>query len=251
MRIQEAQTELSAAMAVPTARGTRDIGFGSLVLLTALLCFAPVAVLGSAFGWPASLSAPAGEQLGAIAGNPAALRLGYGLYLLYSLLIAPVMVGLAARSFGNLTRPLPALVTLFAGLSVLARAIGIERWLSVMPMLAARYGNGDPATRVQTELLFDAITRYGGGIGELLGVSLFMAVSLGLLCIGALREGAMPKPLAWGGLIACMLLLAQALPSLGFAIPVPIAVAVTALTVWMFAAGAWCLRPLSPSPNPR
>ncbi|WP_341677680.1 DUF4386 family protein [Niveibacterium sp. SC-1] len=242
MVTQEVSTELSAAVPAPAAHRSRDTGFGFLVLLTALLAFAPVAVLGSAFGWPASLSAPAGVQMSAIAGNPAALRLGYGLYLLYSLLIAPVMMGLAARTFGGLTRTLPALVSGFALLSVLARAIGIERWLSVMPLLAERYVGGDAATRVQTELLFDAITRYGGGIGELLGVSLLMAVSLALLCVGGLGRGAMPRLLAWGGLFASLLLFAQALPAFGIAAVVPISAAVSVLTLWMLGAAAWCLR---------
>ena len=152
---------------------------GALLIFTALLSFAPLAVLGSAFGWPASLSAPAAEQLAAIHANPGALRLGYGLYLLYSILMAPVMIGLASCVLGSVAPVRSAVVSGFATLSTLARAIGIARWLTVMPALASAHAAADAPTRAQIELLFDAVTKYGGGIGELLGVGLFMSLSLG------------------------------------------------------------------------
>lgn len=216
-------------------------GLGALLIAEGLLAFAPVIVLGRAIGWPASLGKPAAEQLAAIAAVPDAVALGYALYLLYSLLVAPLMIGLAARSLGGLQRPLAATVAMFAGLSALARAIGILRWLTVLPALAARHAGADPAARLQIELLFDALTTYGGGIGEVLGVSLLMAIALGLLCLGALRSGSLPRALAGFGFVSALLLFGLALPTLGLPIAPPTALAVTALSLWMLAAGGWLM----------
>jgi hypothetical protein len=229
-----------AAASTPAASGGR--GLGLLLITDALLSFAPLVVLGAAIGWPASLGRPAAEQLVAIHAHAGAVQLGYGLYLLYSLLVAPVMIGLAARAFGGLGRALPATVAAFAALSVLARAIGILRWLTVMPALAAAHSTAPPATQAQIEMLFDALTRYGGGIGELLGVSLFMALSLGLLCAGAWYRGGLPRWLAGFGMLSALALAALALPAFGGPAVMPVAAAVTTLTLWMLAAGVWCLR---------
>jgi hypothetical protein len=227
------------AQARPAASGR---GLGLLLIAEAVLSFAPVAVLGAAIGWPASLDKPVGEQLTAIAAHADMVALGYGLYLLYSILVAPVMIGLAARAFGDLQRPLAATVAAFAALSALARAIGILRWLTVMPALAAAHAAADPATRTQIELVAMAVNEYGGGIGEVLGVSLFMALSLGALCVAALLRGGLPKWLAATGLVSALMLAALALPALRIDLQMPVAAAVSMLSLWMLCAGAWLLR---------
>ncbi|MCM0607672.1 MAG: DUF4386 domain-containing protein [Ideonella sp. WA131b] len=217
-------------------------GLGALLIADALLSFAPVVILGAAIGWPASLDKPAAEQLAAIHANAGMVTLGYGVYLLYSILVAPVMIGLAAKVFGGLQHPVAATVAAFGALSALARAIGILRWLTVMPALAAAHAAADPSTRGQIELVFTAVTTYGGGIGEVLGVALFMALSLGTLCVAALRSGGMPRWLAGLGLASTALLAGLLLPVFGAADIVPVAAAVSLLSVWMLAAGVWALR---------
>ncbi len=217
-------------------------GLGALLIADALLSFAPLAILGPAIGWPASLGRPAAEQLAAIHANAGMVALGYGVYLLYSILVAPVMIGLAAKVFGGLQRPVAATVAAFGALSALARAIGILRWLTVMPALATAHAAADPATRGQIELVFTAVTAYGGGIGEVLGVALFMALALGTLCVAALRSGGMPRGLAGLGLASTALLAGLLLPVFGAAGVVPVAAAVSLLSVWMLAAGVWALR---------
>lgn len=214
-----------------------SIGLGVLLIAVALLSFAPVAILGPAIGWPASLRNPAAQQLAAIAAQPAGVAFGYAVYLLYSILIAPVMIGLAARTFGGLNQPLAVAVVVFGALSALARTIGILRWLTVMPRLATAHATADPALRSQIEWLFTGLTEYGGGIGEVLGVSLFMAAS-----VGALLRGGLPRWLAALGLVSALLLAGLALPALRGPELVPVAAAVSLLSVWMLAAGAWMLR---------
>jgi hypothetical protein len=215
---------------------------GALLIAEALLAFAPLAILAPTIGWPASLDAPAAEQMANLVREPQAVTLGYTVYLLYSILVAPVMVLLAHRIFGSLAHPAAATVAAFAALSALSRSIGILRWLTVMPMLAAMHQGADPATRAATEQLFLALTTYGGGIGEVLGVSLFMAVAVATLSIAGARLGGMPRGLAASGVVVAILLAGLALPSLGVPLEVPVAVAVTLLSLWMLALGVWCLR---------
>ena len=210
---------------------------GGLFIATGLLAFAPIAVLGPAIGWPASLRAPAAQQLAAIGSAPDAVALGYGVYLLYSLLVLPVMVMLALRVFGSLARPIAAMVVALAALSVLARSIGILRWLTVMPALAKQHAGAEPGQQQIIETVFSALTSYGGGIGETLGVSLFMGLALGLAMVAAMLNKTLPFWLAASGLVSALLLLGLALPALGVAVQIPIALAGSLLSVWMLAAG--------------
>lgn len=221
-----------------TSREGRSIGLGLLLIIEALLAFVPLIVLGPAIGWPASLTAPAAQQLAAIGAAPAAVIQGYGAYLLYSLLIAPVMVWMAARSLGDLRNPLAATVVVFAALSTLARAIGILRWLTVMPVLSRAHAAAAPADKAAIEQLFTALTVYGGGIGEILGVSLLMAIALGLLCAGAWVRQGMPAWLAALGVLTAVSLAGLSAPMLELPFRVPSAVAVSLLSLWMLLAGA-------------
>ncbi len=234
----------SGSSASHTPAHSRTLGVS--LIFVALLSFAPVAILGPDIGWPASLRNPAAQQLSAIAANADAVAWGYGVYLLYSVLIAPVMVMLVGRVFGGFHRPVAVCVAVFAGLSALARCIGISRWLTVMPELAQAHakadGAADPAGRAMLEMVFNAVHSYGGGIGEILGVGLFMGLAVGSLSVAAWREGGMPKWLAGLGLVSAALLASMLLPSLNVAVKVPVAIVVTVLTVWMAAAGVWTLR---------
>jgi hypothetical protein len=216
----------------------RARALGALLVADGLLALAPLAILGPAIGWPASLDKPAADQLAAIAAAPGAVTAGYGVYLLYSVLVAPVMIALAARLRGGLASPLGATVAVFAALSVLARSIGILRWLTVMPGLAAAHAaTADPARRAEIELVFESLTTYGGGIGEVLGVSLFMALAVGTLAVGALRGGGLPRWLSVFGLVAAVALGLLALPVFGGPDVMPVAAAVSLLSAWMIAAG--------------
>ena len=217
---------------------------GALLIAAAVLSFLPIAILGPAIGWPASLRSPAAQQLAAIAGAPTAVALGYSVYLLYSVLVLPVMTLLAWRCSGSLGRPLAVMVVAFAAMSVLARSIGILRWLTAMPAMAQQHAAADAAGKQVLEAIFTTITTYGGGIGELLGVSLFMSLSLGLAMLAAWTGRTLPRWLAAFGMASALLLFALLLPTMGIAVQVPIAVAVTGLAVWMVVAGVVvCFKP--------
>lgn len=224
-----------AGHAAGTVRNARLLG--GLFVAEALLSLAPVVVLGAAIGWPASLDAPAAQQLAGVADAPDALRLGYGLYLLYSIAVAPLLIWLAARTWGGLAHPAAATVAVFAGLSALARAVGILRWLTVMPVLATAHAAADPGARAGIELVFTAVHAWGGGIGELLGVSLFMAVAMAVLALGQWRRRCLPRPVSGLGLLAALALALLALPLVGAPELMPVALAVSLLSLWMLATG--------------
>ncbi|MCP2271069.1 protein of unknown function (DUF4386) [Actinokineospora diospyrosa] len=156
-----------------------------LLLVEGLLLFVPLVVLGAAVDWPASLGEPAATVLPQVAENETALRLGYVLYLAYSALFLPVALWTTAtlapdRQDSRLAR----LGMAFAALSTLARCVGIVRWLTTMPDLAQDWQSG--VHREAVEVQYDALNSFAGGVGELLGVSLFAAGWL--LCLAKIAD---------------------------------------------------------------
>jgi hypothetical protein len=232
-------TPTHAPPAPPPAEADPGRGTAALLLLTGCLALAPLPVLGPAIGWPTSLGASAEAQLLGIARAPQAVAAGYGLYLLYSVLVLPALALAAHRLLGARAPGLVLLVTAFAALSTLARCIGILRWLTVMPELAQAHAGADAAQRQQLELVFNALQAYGGGVGELLGVSLFAGVALLLLVAGAAWRAVLPGWLSVLGALAVLAQLALMLPPLGLPLDPPVAAAVTSLSLWMWALAAW------------
>ncbi len=243
-------TSIHAAIG-PTARRYS----GALLIAEGVLAFMPLAILAPAIGWPASLGEPAAVQLTAIAAEADAVRLGYSVYLLYSLLILPAMAVLAHHTLrgpgARAPMSLIAVVISFAAASALARCIGILRWLTVMPLLAADYATADAAQRPGIERLFGALSEYGGAIGEVLGVSLFMAAAMLALLVPVWRSRSMPRIFSGSGIIVALSLAALSLPIFGSPELMPIAVAVTALSVWQLVVGTWMIavRPAIQSNN--
>ncbi|MEU4804228.1 DUF4386 family protein [Actinosynnema sp. NPDC023587] len=156
-----------------------------LLLVEGLLLFAPAVVLGAAVGWPASLGEPAATVLPQVAENEVALRFGYVLYLAYSALFLPVALWATATfAPGRQDSRVVRLGLAFAALSTAARCIGIVRWLTTMPDLAHDWQAG--VHRDAIEVQYDALNSFAGGVGELLGVSLFAAGWL--LCLAKVAD---------------------------------------------------------------
>jgi hypothetical protein len=59
---------------------------GWLLIAESLLIFVPLSVLGSAINWPKSLSDPADKILPLLVEHASAVRFGYLVYLVYSIL---------------------------------------------------------------------------------------------------------------------------------------------------------------------
>jgi hypothetical protein len=220
---------------------------GALVLAESLLIFVPMAVLGAAIDWPASLDEPAATLLPKLHAQAAAVQAGYSAYLLYSLLILPVAVVLL-RWAGIAASSAAGVATLaLATASVAFRAVGILRWLTVMPALAAAHAGAGAAERATIEQLFSGLNVYGGALGELLGVSLFTAAWISVALSAAWHQAAFPRWLAVFGFLAGAALLAIWLPVYGVDPPGLITLTVSVFQFWLMALGLRMLLGRTPA----
>ncbi|MED7951121.1 MULTISPECIES: DUF4386 family protein [unclassified Streptomyces] len=181
-----------------------------LLAVEGLLLIVPIVVLGAAIGWPASLDDPAAIALPRLLENEGAVRAGYAVYLVYSVLFLPVAVWTGRALTGGTESLLTRLAVGFAVASTLARTIGISRWLLAMPGLAETYGAAsDAAAREAVAVQYQVLNDFGGGVGEVLGVSLFAVGWLVCASVAALRARTAPR---W-------LLIAALLTAAGLALP--------------------------------
>lgn len=213
---------------------------GGLSLVQGLLFFIPLLVLGAAIGWPGTLDDPPTVLLPAIAEQATAVRLGYLAYLAYSILFGAAVIALLPLVEDHLSPTAVRIAAGFAIASVVARCIGIVRWLAPMPALADAYVDADPGTRTAIETVYLGLNAYGGTIGEALGVGLFAAISLAALGVGLLRSPT-PRVLAVGALVAAAALAVSAADLAGVDLGAFLSVAVTIVQVWFLAIGGWLL----------
>lgn len=230
---------------IPSRRSTAPSRLPYLVaafvlLLQGFSIFAPMAVLGGAIQWPDSLDYAPARMLPLLLEQLDAVRLGYGLYLGYSLLFlvtGVLTVRLAARP-----GPLGILGLIAIGaasVSTLARAIGIIRWLTGSTVLAEAYSvqGLSPDARAAIEAMQAAMNAWGGAIGETLGVAAFAAIWAISVSLIILRDRQLP---AWAGLTGLVAGVVVALPGLelfGVAPPVSIVLSTTGIQLWFMALG--------------
>ena len=215
------------------------------LIIEFLLIFVPLIILGAAINWPASLGEPASVNLPLILDQYAAMMVGYSVYLAYSLLFWP-MAYLTGRAIviGHSSNTVFRVASGFAALSTLARALGIVRWLFAMPVLARLYTN-PAATETMKEsisMVYEILNAYAGGIGELLGVSLFASIWLVLICILVLRSSEWPNWLGYFGFIVAALLLLNLLEMIEIDMGAMITVSQTLQHFWMLATAIVFLR---------
>jgi hypothetical protein len=168
----------------------------ALLVLQPLLFAVPLAVLGGAIGWPASLRLPPGEALPLIHANAGAVQLGYWAYLLVSAAMVPLAYATKAwcAARGQAGWRYEALAFAGAAAGVL-KMLGIVRWLAAMPALAAHYAVADGPTQATLAVVYSALNAYAGAVGELLGVQLasglwFAGTGAALMAAGLRWTGA-------------------------------------------------------------
>ena len=234
-----AQPDLSGCCNRTPSRSLLLAG-GLVLLVQGFSIFAPMVVLGGAIQWPDSLDLPPARMLPLLREQLEGVQLGYGLYLGYSLLFlvtGVLTIRLVARPgpFGAL-----ALIAIgAAGVSALARAIGILRWLTGSVALAeAHAAPGLSAEgRAAIETMQAAINAWGGAIGETLGVAAFAAIWAIATSLVILRDRQLPAWAGVTGLAAGVLVALPALELFGIAPPVSIVVSTTGLQLWFMALG--------------
>ncbi len=151
----------------------------------------PFAILGATFDYPDVLRRPAGEVLDLFARGGAPLILTWHAFALSALALAPLAFALTLTRKRVAEAPGLAIGAAIAGaLSALAQAIGLWRWVFVVPGLARTHVDAASSEEVKraAERTFDLINQYGGvAIGEHLG-QLLLAIFVVLLGALQLRE---------------------------------------------------------------
>ena len=190
----------------------------ALLLIQFVTMWGAFFILAPAINWPASLDEPPAVILPLILDQSGAVFAGYLSYLIHALALIPLAILLrdALRLDGAMGR---AVVTLGV-LAGFAKALGIVRWLFLMPGLAAAYTDpaATPATKDAIAVVYEAFNAYAGGVGELLGVGLFAGIWTIVISVAVLRQGW--TVIGYAGLGAAVLLLSTLLSVAGIESPV-------------------------------
>ncbi|GAA3443521.1 DUF4386 family protein [Planomonospora venezuelensis] len=212
---------------------------GLLTVAVSLLIFVPLTVLGAAIGWPASLGDPAETALPRLLENELPTRLGYLVYLAYSVAFLPAAVGVSLwRRQGPVTVAVWIAVGAAAA-SALARTVGITRWLSTAFPLAEQWRrNPSQATREAIAVQFGTLNDFGGAIGEILGVSVFAALWLAATIAGP----GLPRWARRAGVPVVVLVAAPAVELAGVDSGALVSLSSASITLWLAAVGVAMAR---------
>lgn len=220
------------AAPVPLARRQLALGLALLAFLVAATL--PYAWLIEHFGYDDILREPTPVILANFQAGGAPLVLAWFAFAMSSLLFLPVALGFD-RLFLALRLPGHGAVLLGAA-SALVQAIGLLRWVLVVPALASTYADPDAsaATRAAVLVVFDTVHRLGGVLlGELVG-QLLLAGWTGMVSWQLLRSGLVPRWLAAGGALTLPLWLLGQTEVLHVVVP-----AIPAIEVIPLAFMAW------------
>ncbi len=145
----------------------------------------PYANLVAIYDYPDILRRPAAEALARFADGGAALILTWHAFAWTALLLVPLSIGLALTPANRATSERLAIAAAITGaLSGVAQAIGLWRWVFVIPGLARRHTEGTADAKTAAEGAFDILNSWGGvAIGEHLGQWLLVFFVLALSAI--------------------------------------------------------------------
>ncbi len=197
-------------------------------------------ILAPSIDWPASLDQPPSVILPLIVEQAEPAFAGYLSYLIHALLLIPLTI--LTRQTLRMTPVLGDLALAFGVLAGLAKALGILRWLVLMPGLAVAYAAPDAteAGRAAIEVVYLAFNAYAGGVGELMGVGLFAGLWTVTLSIALLRLGA--RVLGLSGFAAAALLFSTLPSVIGIEHPLLLTASGILWQLWTFALAVWHLR---------
>lgn len=221
---------------------------GTAAIALAVLFNVPYAILAVTFDYPAVLREPAREVLNRFAAGGTGLVLTWYGFALAALALVPLASALAITPARLAARPALAIGAALAGvLAGITQAIGLVRWVFVMPDLARAAVGDDPAAATSAVHSFALINAYGGvAVGEHLG-QLLTALFAGLLAALQLGEG--HRATAGFGLATAALLalgsgegLMLAAGQDGSLFAIGTITGFLALTVWLIATGTLLLR---------
>ncbi|MDX2235892.1 MAG: DUF4386 family protein [Hyphomonadaceae bacterium] len=223
---------------------------GASAIALAVVFNVPYAILAATYDYPDVLRRPAGEALDMFAAGGGALILTWHGFALSALALAPLAMALSLTPARVAHRPALAIGAAIAGaLAGLAQAIGLWRWVFVVPGLARTHADAaaTPEARRAAAQTFDLINQYGGvAIGEHLG-QLLTALFVALL--SGLQWGESRRVTAGVGFATALAIaagtgegLALALGGPGDAFALATIAGFLGLAAWLIATGAGLLR---------
>ena len=227
-----------------------NTALGIAAIAYAIAFNVPFSTLASIFNYPAVLRLPAGEVLTLFAKGGAPLVLTWYGFMLAALLLAPLAIALSIRPGGLRTHPALAIGAAITGsLAALSQAIGLSRWVFVVPQLAHTYVDpaATDATRSAAESTFALINLYGGvAIGEHIGQLL---TALFVLLLALLQFSEKARIAASIGVLAAFAILlgtgeglAMSLDQSGEIFSLLTVAGFMLLTLWLIAYGISILR---------
>lgn len=192
---------LSSSPAAPTVRGRPQAERAALALAARLLVFLVAATLPYVwliehFGYDDILREPGAVILRGVQAGGAPLVLAWFAFAMSSLLFIPVALGFQRLLSAHGVPDHGALALGIA--SATAQAVGLLRWVLVVPALASTFTDAQTSQAVRDAIvvLFDTVHRYGGMVlGEMVG-QLLLAGWTGLVANGLWRSRAVPRGLA-------------------------------------------------------
>lgn len=235
---------------MPTTFSSRPVLAGATIVY-AIAFNLPYANLSRVFEYPGILREPAGTVMMLFAERGVELILTWHGFALAALLLVPFALALSITPARLAQRPALTIGAAVAGaLAGLAQALGLWRWVFVVPELARTYldAASTEAARTAAEQAFTVLNLYGGvAIGEHLGqlLTALFVVMLSLLQLGEQRRITALIGLATAGAIAIGTTegIAIALGQSGEVFSYFTIAGFLGLTVWLIATGIGMLRP--------
>lgn len=221
---------------------------GASAIVLAIVFNVPFSILAATYDYPDVLRRPPGEALDMFAAGGAQLILTWHAFALSALALAPMAIALALTPQRVAERPALAIGAAITGaLAGLAQAIGLWRWVFVIPGLARVHANGDAETQRAAERAFDILNQYGGvAIGEHLGQWL---TALFILMLSLAQWSERARISAVIGFVAALLIavgmqegVAIAIGQSGETFALITIAGFMAFTVWLIATGIGLFR---------
>jgi hypothetical protein len=223
---------------------------GLAAIVFAILFNVPYAGLAMTFQYPDVLRASAGEALGLFAQGGGSLVLTWHAFALCALALAPFAIAFSITRDRLQRQPGLALSGAVLGaLAGVAQAIGLWRWVFVVPGLATIHAdpNAAPDAIRSAEQAFALLNQYGGvAIGEHLGQTLTALFVASVACLQWTERARVNAALGFVTAITILVGtnegLAIALGASGELFSLATIAGFLGLTTWLIASGLGLLR---------
>jgi hypothetical protein len=223
---------------------------GASAIALAVVFNVPYAILAATYNYPDVLRGSASDALNLFAAGGQSLVLTWHGFALSALALAPLAIALSLTPKRVAEKPALAIGAAIAGsLAGLAQAMGLWRWVFVVPGLAKTHADpaSTPDAKLSAERAFDMLNQYGGvAIGEHLGQLL---TALFVVLISTLQWGEGKRVSATIGMATAAAIalgtnegLAIALGQSGATFALATIAGFLGLTAWLIATGIGFFR---------